>query len=196
MEKKKSIRLYAGILFGGMLVLAVTAGLENSGRIANEATSASYSQNSKEKPQVASLPRPGYMAPDFTLKDLDGNRVKISELKGKKVLINFWASWCPSCKAEMAELVEMSQKYKDQIAFYGVNLTATDNEEAVKNFVREYNIQFPTLMDRDGLVGNQYQATAIPVTITIDSDGMIMDRHDGQLSKAVMEGIIKKLLKR
>ncbi|MFC4767402.1 TlpA family protein disulfide reductase [Effusibacillus consociatus] len=196
MKRTKSITLYAGILFGGLLVLAVTAGLQNSDRVEKVTNSSSDSQNKEQQPQVASLPRPGYNAPDFTLTDLNGQQVKLSELKGKKILINFWASWCPPCKAEMPDLVEMSQKYKDQIAFYGVNLTVTDNEEDAKNFVREYKIQFPTLMDRDGRVGKQYQVMAIPVTITIDENGMIVDRRDGQLSKAGMAGIIGKLLER
>ncbi|GAX91666.1 TlpA family protein disulfide reductase [Effusibacillus lacus] len=195
MQKKKSIRLYAGILFIALLVLAVLAGVQNTGRIVKDISSPANTQNSKQS-DVASLPRAGYTAPDFTLKDSNGNEVKLSELKGKKVFINFWASWCPPCKAEMPDLVEMSQKYKDQIAFYGINLTVQDNEEEAKKFIREFKIGFPTLMDRDGSVAKQYQVFAIPMTVTIDKNGMIVDRRDGQLSKVAMEGMIQKLMER
>ncbi|WP_018130228.1 TlpA family protein disulfide reductase [Effusibacillus pohliae] len=196
MEQKKSIRWYAGILFIGMLVLAVVAGMENSPRIDKQTASSANSPGGKQTADVASLPRPGYMAPDFTLQDLNGNQVKLSDLKGKKVLLNFWASWCPPCKAETPDLVEMSEKYKDQVAFYGVNLTVTDVEEGVKQFAADYRIRYPILMDRDGRVANLYQANAIPMTVTIDRNGFIVDRRDGQLSKSAMENMIKKLLER
>lgn len=197
MERKKPIKLYAGIPFIGLLVLGVVAGVQNSNRQQQNSTVApADSKDSKKQADIASLPRAGYMAPEFTLADMNGNQVKLSELRGKKVLVNFWASWCPPCKAETPDLVEMSQKYKDQISFYGVNLTVSDDEQAAKNFVRDYKIEYPILMDRNGMVATQYQANAIPMTVTIDKNGMIVDRRDGQLSKAAMEGMIKTLLER
>ncbi|BCJ88352.1 TlpA family protein disulfide reductase [Effusibacillus dendaii] len=196
MERKKWGRLSIGILFAAVLILIVGAGWQNSSKTKGGVSSSADSKSGKSQQEVAAMPRPGYRAPDFTLHDLNGTAVKLSDLKGKKVLINFWASWCPPCKAETPDLVEMSQKYKDKVAFYGVNLTVTDDEESVRRFVSQYQIQYPILLDQDGRVGTQYQTNAIPMTVTIDQNGMIVDRRDGQLSRAAMEGMIQKLVER
>lgn len=141
-------------------------------------------------------PYPNHHAPDFTLTDLEGQQVQLSSLKGKKVVLNFWASWCPPCKAEMPDLVEMSKKYQGQVEFYGVNLTTQDTAEKAKGFVEEYGIEFPTLLDERGEVGGRYGVVSIPTSFTIDEDGVVVQRTGGQLSRSAMEEMLQDLIGR
>lgn len=152
--------------------------------------------NTKEK--KASLPQPGYQAPDFTLTDINGKTVKLSDLRGKKIVINFWASWCPPCRAEMPDLVKKSEIYKDKVVFLGVNLTNTEGGdlESVRNFLQEFNVKYQILLDKNGDVAKLYQAIAIPTTVTVDSNGIIVDRFSGMLNEPAMEKMIQNLLKK
>lgn len=166
---------------------------DNTGTPSNTGTAAPTEQT-KQKPE---LPQPGYQAPDFTLTDMDGKTVKLSDFRGKPVLINFWASWCPPCRAEMPDLVKKSEKYKDQIVFLGVNLTTTEQDaEGPKKFLKEFNVQYQNVLDEKGTVGSDYQALGIPTTVTVDKNGIVVDRIQGMMNEAVMERTIQKLLKK
>ncbi|MBL0385572.1 TlpA family protein disulfide reductase [Tumebacillus sp. ITR2] len=180
---------YRGLLTA-LLLMAVLAGVKNANGLEQNVAS----RNGTEPGTVASLPQPGYAAPDFILTDLEGRHVKMSELKGKKLFLNFWASWCPPCNDEMPDVVKLSQKYKGQVEFYGVNLTAQDKLEAARKFVETYKVNFPTLLDRNGDVARRYQAFAIPTTLTVDQNGIVVDRRNGQLSPTAMEGLIRNLV--
>ena len=100
----------------------------------------------------------GAKAPDFSLKGLDGKTYTLSDLKGAKpVLVNFWASWCPPCKAEAPDLVQLYKEYGDEMEIYAVNLTSADSVEGAQQFVDEYGFEFPVLLDDKGEVGKIYQ---------------------------------------
>lgn len=146
--------------------------------------------------QVPTRPMPGFKAPDFTLVDNNGHSVKLSDLRGKKLFINFWASWCPPCKAETPDLVAVSQKYKGQVEFYGVNMTTSDSVESAKAFIQQYGIKFPILFDQNGDVAQKYQVISIPSSFTVDQNGIIVDRRVGQMTGAAMEDSIARLLGR
>ena len=114
----------------------------------------------------------GELAPDFELTTLDGETVKLSDYKGKRVMLNFWATWCPPCRAEMPDMQKF-QENKD-VQVLAVNLTETESDpNNVQKFVDELNLTLTTPMDTESAVSNEYNVVAYPTTYMIDSNGRI-----------------------
>ena len=111
---------------------------------------------------------------DFTLKDMNGKDVKLADFKGKPILLNFWATWCPPCKAEIPWFIEFAEKYKDQgLAVIGVSVD--DSADDIKAFAEEYKMNYPMLvgLGHDKLM-EEYEATfAVPVSWFIRADGTV-----------------------
>lgn len=126
------------------------------------------------------LPGVGSPAPDFTLTDLDGEPIKLSALRGQLVVLNFWATWCEPCRAEMPELERIYQQYQPGLVVLGVNLQ--EQPEDVRRFTRSINVTYPILLDPDGLVARLYKIIQLPNTYFIDRQGTIQARHIGSLS--------------
>ena len=119
-------------------------------------------------------PREGFLAPDFTLDTLDEKKVTLSELRGKIVLINLWATWCPPCRAEMPALENAYEQYKDSgVVILGLNVTNQDSEKDIPLFVDEFGLTFPILLDRDGSVSALYQLRGLPTTYFVNREGII-----------------------
>ncbi|MBY6051611.1 TlpA disulfide reductase family protein [Cytobacillus firmus] len=137
----------------------------------------------------------GSLAPDFELADMEGNPVKLSDYRGKAVLLNFWASWCPPCRAEMPHMEKLYKKYKDKkFDILAVNLTNTEkNNGDAEKFVKELGLTFKIPMDVKGTVGADYNIMAYPTSYFIDSDGVIREKVLGALNEEYMEKEIKKL---
>lgn len=137
----------------------------------------------------------GSLAPDFELTDMEGNPVKLSDYRGKAVLLNFWASWCPPCRAEMPHMEKLYKKYKDKkFDILAVNLTNTEkNNGDAEKFVKELGLTFKIPMDVKGTVGADYNIMAYPTSYFIDSDGVIREKVLGALNEEYMEKEIKKL---
>lgn len=138
----------------------------------------------------------GQYAPDFTLTTLDGEELTLSDLKGKKVVLNFWATWCPPCKKEMPHL----QKYyennakKDNVEIVAVNLTYYNQTiEQVKEFVKSYNITFPIPLMEDSSISEQYEVVSIPSTFFIDTTGKIQHHIIGPVDEKLLGEYISKL---
>jgi peroxiredoxin len=117
---------------------------------------------------------PGSQAPDFTLQTLDGEMVTLSELQGRPVLVNMWASWCTPCKYEMPTIQKMYEEFRDRgLVVLAVNLASKDNLSSVTSFVEEYGLTFPILLDLDGKVEEAYLLRGLPTTFFIDRYGII-----------------------
>ena len=142
-------------------------------------------------------PREGFLAPDFTLDSLDGNKVTLSELHGKIVLVNIWATWCLPCRAETPALEKSYEQYKDSgVVILGVDLTNQDSVSDVTAFVREFELTYPILLDRDGSVGNLYQIKGLPSTFFINREGIIRTvAVGGPMSETFIRSKIEALLK-
>ncbi|HSV85511.1 MAG TPA: TlpA disulfide reductase family protein [Levilinea sp.] len=122
----------------------------------------------------AQEPRPGFYAPDFELLTPQGNPVRLSDLRGRPVILNLWASWCPRCKAEMLMLENVHrQNEAEGLVVLAVNLTYQDSAQSAIQFLNENGLTFPVLMDVDGVVGRRYQVRALPTTFFIDRSGRI-----------------------
>ncbi|MCM3691264.1 redoxin domain-containing protein [Neobacillus niacini] len=132
----------------------------------------------------------GAKAPDFELKTLAGDTVKLSDLKGKKVMLNFWATWCPPCKAEMPAMEEFHKQAGDEVVILAVNI---DPHLDVKAFVDENGITFPIPLDAEDTVNETYQVLSIPTTYFIDSKGNIGNKYIGAMNLDAMKQYTKDL---
>lgn len=122
----------------------------------------------------------GQMAPDFELPTLKDGTVSLSDYRGKTVVLNFWASWCPPCRIEMPFMENYYQEYKDaeNVEILAVNMTELErgSREKVDEFVAEHQLTFPILMDELSAVMNLYKVMIYPTTYIINSEGMITDK--------------------
>ncbi|MFB4168555.1 peroxiredoxin family protein [Virgibacillus sp. JSM 102003] len=127
----------------------------------------------------------GNIAPDFELTTLNGDTVKLSDYRGQRVMVNFWATWCPPCRAEMPDMEKFHQN-KD-ITILAINLTETESTKSdVTEFVEKFELTFPVLMDETVKVANQYQIQPIPSSFMIDSNGRIQYKALGAMNYELM----------
>ena len=137
----------------------------------------------------------GKTAPDFELQDLSGKQIKLSDFRGKNVVLNFWASWCPPCREEMPEFQRIYIENADSLVVIGVNLQ--ESKENAESFVKKLGITFPILLDPSAQVKDLYNVFTQPVTYFIDRDGKIVDKKFGPLtSEEINEKIAKMNVKR
>lgn len=133
------------------------------------------------------------IAPNFELTTLDGETVSLHDYRGKKVFINFWATWCPPCRAEMPDM-EKLYKSREDIEILAVNLTSSEqNEEVVGEFVEDFGLTFPILMDRNADVSTMFQVSAYPTSYMIDSEGRIQSVVIGAMNYDLMLQEIEKM---
>jgi peroxiredoxin len=133
----------------------------------------------------------GHNAPDFTLTDLQGNTVKLSDLRGKAVVLNFWATWCPPCKEEIPWFVELQKRYGSQgLQIVGVSMDDGDLKD-VEKFAAENSINYPVLLGKEAVAAQYGGIEYLPTTFYIDRDGVVMDRVFGQPGRDEIEKNIK-----
>lgn len=135
---------------------------------------------------------PGLFAPDFTLENLSGEQVSLSNYQGKYVLLNFWAIWCPPCKAEMPDFNRFYQENKDQIVILGVELGS--KKQDVQKFIQNGQYVYPVLLDLDKEIGELYRITAVPTTFILNPQGQIIHVIKGALNYEILEQIRQILL--
>ena len=142
-------------------------------------------------------PQKGFLAPDFTLETLDGESMKLSDLRGKAVLVNFWATWCPPCRAEMPSFEKAYHDYEEQgFVIVAVNATAQDNANDVEAFIKEFGLSFPVVLDKDGAVNQLYQVRSLPTSFFVDKEGVINEVViGGPISEALLRTRIEELIK-
>ncbi|MGG0669450.1 peroxiredoxin family protein [Sporosarcina koreensis] len=139
----------------------------------------------------------GNLPPDFELATLDGEMLKLSELKGKKVVLNFWATWCPPCKAEMPHMQNYYQNSAedDNVEIVAVNLTSSENRgvKVVQEFSDSYGLTFKIPLDETGIVGEEYQVFQIPTTYMLNTDGTISQIVKGPMDESTLQMLIDDL---
>ncbi|MED1864763.1 redoxin domain-containing protein [Fictibacillus nanhaiensis] len=134
----------------------------------------------------------GSTAPNFSLKTLDGKQVDLKDYRGKKIILNFWATWCPPCREEMPEMEKFYKDYKKQdVEILAVNLEYSEtNTEKVSKFVQEYKLSFPIPLDEKNTIGKQYRAVSIPTSYFIDENGIVCNSHIGPMDYKFMKNEI------
>lgn len=136
----------------------------------------------------------GKSAPDFTLQDLGGNSFTLSSLKGKVVILDFWATWCPPCREEIPHFISLYSQYKGQgLEIVGVALDKGGVRD-VMPFSEEQGINYPILIGTQEVTEDYGGIRGIPTTFVIDREGNIVERYEGYRDKEVFESVIKKLL--
>jgi len=141
-------------------------------------------------------PRAGFLAPDFSLPDAEGNLTTLSDLRGQAVLVNLWASWCTPCQAEMPAMQRVYEAYRAQgFTILAVNATHQDSQTAAAQFAAEKGLSFPILYDLDGSVAQSYQMTALPSSFFILPDGTINEVIiGGPMAEALLRVRVEQLL--
>ena len=135
----------------------------------------------------------GLYAPDFESEYLNGTKVSLYELRGKPVILNFWATWCPPCVREMPRLEEFYQKHKNEIILIGINLGEKDS--TIERFLQRVNVTFPIVKDKNKTIEKSYNLLIRPSTFFIDKKGIIVDKRLGEISKEELEERSQKMLK-
>jgi len=137
-------------------------------------------------PSLALLKEPMDVAP-FTVTDLDGKTISMADLKGKVVLVNFWATWCPPCRAEIPDLVKLQEKYRDKLVVLGISEDEDASPQEVKAFGAEQKMNYPIVMLTPELSKIFKGVSALPTTFVIDPEGKIRQRHVGMLRRETTE---------
>jgi len=119
------------------------------------------------------------IAPDFTLQDISGKEVSLSDFKGKVIILNFWATWCPPCRKEIPVFIELYKKYKDEgLVIIGISLDR-EGEKVLIPFVKKFGINYPVLIGTKKVVDAYGGIRGIPTTFIIDKKGKIRKKHIG-----------------
>lgn len=132
-------------------------------------------------------------APDWELKNLEGKVVKLSEFRGKVVILDFWATWCGPCRVEIPHFVELQKQYRDKgLAVIGVSLDE-QGPEVVKKFVKQFGVNYPVVIGNEK-IADAYGIEGLPTTFVIDRHGRIVSWYIGYNDKAVFEKEIQSQL--
>ncbi|MCZ0701725.1 thiol-disulfide isomerase/thioredoxin [Natronobacillus azotifigens] len=148
----------------------------------SEDISPKQNQANVEQNELAVGLQVGDIAPDFQLTTIDGESVVLSEYRGQRVMLNFWATWCPPCRAEMPDMERFYQEH--DVTILAVNLTQTEESiEDIRQFVEDYNLTFMIPLDEENpSVSSTYEIRPIPTTFMIDSKGVIQQKSYGALN--------------
>ena len=133
-------------------------------------------------------PKEGFLAPEIALETSSGELIRLSDFRGKPVLVNFWASWCPPCRSEMPAIQRVYTDRKDEdFVVLAVNATNQDNLAAALSFVEQNELTFPILLDQGGEASRAYQLRSLPTSFFIDPEGMIREVViGGPMSEALL----------
>ena len=199
MEKVKIVKtVFFSIIFISLIFFIVLLSLTscqvlqgvNNKSIGNKSTTNESAENQLSS-SFKSIALPKEL--DFTLNTLEGNEITLSGLKGKVVVLNFWATWCPPCKAEIPDFIEVYSQYKDKgVEFLGVS---SEQPSIVSDFAKNFGINYPILIDQSGKVFSAWGINSIPTTFIIDSESNIVYGQVGMMTKEKLTIAIEQVLK-
>lgn len=140
-------------------------------------------------------PNIGFQAPPFTLETMSGETVTLGDYAGTPIIINFWASWCPPCRAEMPALQSVYDEYQGKISILAINASNQDKLSSARGIQAEFSLTFPILMDFTGATQEDYAISSLPTTFFIDPDGIIDKvQIGGPLTEASLRLWIEQML--
>lgn len=160
--------------------------IKNQNKVENSQTNQTDSEESKKIPAL-----------DFTLYDQYGKEHKLSDYRGKKIFLNFWATWCPPCRAEMPHIEDLYKEYGENtkdVIILGVaspNVGKEGDQQYIEDFLKENNLTFPVVFDDGGILSYEYGLSSLPSTLIIDEDGYITKYVPGAMDKSTMKSLIE-----
>ncbi|MEW5841976.1 MAG: TlpA disulfide reductase family protein [Bacteroidota bacterium] len=183
LSKRQRSWIYTGFFIGVIVLLFV---INNMG---NEPEQGPYPPN-----YVPAAQRTSAQAPDFSLPTTDGKILKLSSLKGKVVIIDFWATWCPPCRKGIPDLIELKKKYGSKgLEIVGVSVD-TDTKNQVVGFIKDKGINYPVVYGNQNVTELYGGIEAIPTTFIIDKQGKIVASYQGLMPALTYENHVRKLL--
>ena len=136
---------------------------------------------------------PGNLAPDFQLKDFDGRDVKLSEFRGSPVMLNFWATWCPPCRAETPDIQAVYEEKRGQ-GLVVIALSIGEDGDTVRDYAERTGLTFTTGLDTDTAAAATYRIVGIPTHFFVDAEGVLRDWRIGSMSKGTMEEKVEEIM--
>jgi cytochrome c biogenesis protein CcmG/thiol:disulfide interchange protein DsbE len=186
------------ILVALLLVIAITYGFLSEGNDVQPVVRETKQSTNKASAQQTGQKKEHPQAPDFVLKDLEGNDVQLSDYKGKVVVLDFWATWCPPCRKGIPDFVEMQKEYgEDKFVVIGINLDQGSESEVVPmvaEFAEEYDINYPVVIHNQEVIYAYGGIRSIPTTFVLDKEGRVRQGVQGWRPKEFFTNIIDPLL--
>lgn len=169
--KKKNITLIvlAIILIGGFIYITKSTDAPKGNEIIQEENNENIEEHVHEEPLYVEI---GKEAPNFTISNMDGEFVTLEDYRGKNVLLNFWATWCPYCVQEMPDMNKLYNENKDK-DFVVLAVSVQENKETVAEYIKELGYDFTILLDEEGIVADRYMIRGIPTSYMIDKEGKV-----------------------
>jgi thiol-disulfide isomerase/thioredoxin len=187
MNKKTNL-----LILATALVVAAALGLGTSIYALRRTRVAAAQQTSGADAKVIRFAKDAEKAPPFLLRDISGKIVSTADWKGKVVILNFWATWCPPCREEIPELVQLQAKYKDKLQIVGIS-EDDDGPEKVVRFAQQHGMNYPIVMATPELIADYGGVPALPTSFLIDPQGRVMQRHTGLYEYDVYEREVRAL---
>jgi cytochrome c biogenesis protein CcmG, thiol:disulfide interchange protein DsbE len=165
-------------------------------RAAQQDSSASTDAESEDDgaPKVIRFASNAGPMPPFLVNDLEGRAISTADLRGKVVIVNFWATWCPPCREEIPEMIELATRYGDKLQIIGVSEDDDASPEEVREFAANEKINYPIVMGRFGISHEYGEVPALPTSFLIDANGKVVQKHVGLYPVAVYDAEIRALL--
>jgi thiol-disulfide isomerase/thioredoxin len=199
MKKSHLVALVAAFC---VLLLSMAAAFRVRHTLAANLTSARHSiaaaahkheSGSDDEQMVIRFAKNPAPMPPFLVTDLDGNLISTAALRGKVVIVNFWATWCPPCRDEIPEMIELANRYKDKLQIIAVSQDDASPAE-VKQFAREIGINYPIVMGSNAMTAEYGGVPALPTTFVVNTDGRIVQKHEGLYPTEVYDEEVRSLL--
>ncbi len=193
MKKGKNVLILAVLL----VILLGGAGFAYSALREHTAPeTVSAMPEAEQTPTESGTPEESQLAPDFTFLNADGEEIRLADLTGKPVLINFWATWCPPCREELPCFQKAYAQYGEEIQFLIMNETdgVRDTVESARSFAEENQYDFPLYFDTKGQGGRAYSVMYIPVTVFINAEGEMVYEHVGALTEEDLFSMLERHL--
>src|SRR5208283_1948862 len=146
-----------------------------------------------QQPAKPKLAASGNLAPDFTVTDLEGRKLTLSDYRGKVVLLDFWATWCTPCREEIPHFAEMQNQYVSQ-GFQVIGISMDDDAQQVREFYQQYRLNYPVALGDDTLADKFGGVFGLPINFVIDREGRIHSRHPGATDVSVLDREVSDLL--
>jgi len=183
----------AGILIG-LAVAHVRRATKNSPASSHVSTAEKKDSSGVDgEPQVIRFAKDPSPTPPFLVTDLDGKPVSTAQLRGKVVIVNFWATWCPPCRAEIPDLIALQSKYKNGLQIIGVSVDEDASPEDVKAFAKQFGMNYPIVMGAS--IAKEYGGIpALPTSFVVNKDGGVVQKHMGMLKPSEIEAEVRALL--